>query len=207
MTSGVATAAREACRIRAQSHEIRSAEGDFGGVERGIGHVPAGYPRTSDKASLPDIKYKRQAVRLVRKMLAETARPVYAAEDESAARTRIASLAPGPARAGVGDAGTGIEHPVEAAFMADRALNTLDNLVRNEPEWSAGWRHRLPIPPTGGSGGHHVDLANIMIAGKGPGQLPTSSSSTNSDICHLRKLTANSSSTSSAGSTSGLRSS
>lgn len=38
-----------------------------------------------------------------------------------------------------------IEEPVESAFMAGSALNTLDNLVRAEPEWSGAWRHRLAL--------------------------------------------------------------
>jgi hypothetical protein len=37
------------------------------------------------------------------------------------------------------------ENPVEAAFMAGSALNSLDNLVRAEPEWGAAWRHRLAL--------------------------------------------------------------
>lgn len=37
------------------------------------------------------------------------------------------------------------EDPVEAAFMAGSALNTLDNLVQAEPQWSGAWRHRLAL--------------------------------------------------------------
>jgi len=35
--------------------------------------------------------------------------------------------------------------PVEGAFMAGSALNTLDNLVQAEPQWSGAWRHRLAL--------------------------------------------------------------
>jgi len=37
------------------------------------------------------------------------------------------------------------EDPVEAAFMAGSALNALDNLVQEAPEWGAAWRHRLAL--------------------------------------------------------------
>lgn len=37
------------------------------------------------------------------------------------------------------------EDPVEAAFMAGSALNALDNLVQEEPEWGGAWRHRLAL--------------------------------------------------------------
>lgn len=36
-----------------------------------------------------------------------------------------------------------VEDPIEAAFLAGAALNSLDNLVQGEPEWSGAWRHRL----------------------------------------------------------------
>jgi hypothetical protein len=38
-----------------------------------------------------------------------------------------------------------VEDPIEAAFISGSALNTLDNLVRVEPEWSGAWRHRLAL--------------------------------------------------------------
>lgn len=37
------------------------------------------------------------------------------------------------------------EDPVEAAFMAGSALNALDNLLQEEPEWGGAWRHRLAL--------------------------------------------------------------
>nr|WP_288082014.1 DUF1403 family protein [Shinella sp.] len=44
-----------------------------------------------------------------------------------------------------------VEDPVEGAFMAGSALNTLDNLVRAEPEWSGAWRHRLALKASSAS--------------------------------------------------------
>ena len=35
--------------------------------------------------------------------------------------------------------------PVEAAFLAGAALNSLDNLVRSNPPWAGAWRSRLAL--------------------------------------------------------------
>ncbi|MFG1210253.1 DUF1403 family protein [Xanthobacter flavus] len=38
-----------------------------------------------------------------------------------------------------------VEDPVEAAYMAGAALNSLDNLVRADPPWAGAWRQRVAL--------------------------------------------------------------
>lgn len=38
-----------------------------------------------------------------------------------------------------------VTEPVEGAFFAGAALNSLDNLVRADPPWAGAWRHRLAL--------------------------------------------------------------
>ncbi|MDI4655204.1 DUF1403 family protein [Xanthobacter sp. AM11] len=60
-----------------------------------------------------------------------------------------------------------VADPVEAAFLAGAALNSLDNLVRAEPPWAGAWRQRVALSAAASVArllGHHEDAAALRDA-------------------------------------------
>ncbi|HQS48857.1 MAG: hypothetical protein B7Y12_10990 [Rhizobiales bacterium 24-66-13] len=60
-----------------------------------------------------------------------------------------------------------VDDPVEAAYLAGAALNSLDNLVRSDPPWSGAWRQRLALKAAANAArllGHREDEAALRDA-------------------------------------------
>lgn len=60
-----------------------------------------------------------------------------------------------------------VASPVEAAFLAGAALNSLDNLVRSDPPWAGAWRQRLALKcaaVAGAQAGRTEDEAQLRDA-------------------------------------------